>query len=55
MRTRFGEGFIEGYGYTLVDGKKPWHIKDENQVNKAVNIKVVNEDQDWEIEVEELY
>jgi len=54
MRARFGEGFIEGYGNILVDGNKPWYITDEKQVNKAINIKIVSEDNDREIEVEEI-
>ena len=52
IRARSGEGFIEGYGNTLVDGKPPWwNTKD---YNPAINIKVVNEDKDCEIEVEEI-
>lgn len=54
MRARFGEGFIEGYGNILVNGKKSWHITDENQVNQAINIKIISEDDEREIEVEEI-
>jgi len=54
MRARFGEGFIEGYGNVLIDGRKPWHITDENQVNKAINIKIISEDNDCDVEVEEI-
>lgn len=53
FRARFGERFIEGYGSPLVNGKKPY-FEQEKYVNKAINIKVISEDDDCEVEVEEL-
>lgn len=54
IRARMGEGFIEGYGEVLVNGKKPWYVIDEDKVNKGVNIVIKREDQDCEVEVEEI-
>ena len=52
IRARAGEGFIEGYGNTMVNGKPPWwNTKD---YEKAINIKVVSEDKDCEVEGEEI-
>lgn len=39
--TRFGFGFIEGYGIPLEDGKIPYWA-DKNKVNHAINIKVIS-------------
>lgn len=52
-RARFGEGFIEGYGNVLVNGKKHWSVNDD-QVNKAINIKIVSEDDDCDVDVFEM-
>jgi len=53
IRARVGDGFIEGYGNTMINGKPPWwNTKD---YEKAINIRIVNEDRDKEIEVEEIY
>ena len=54
MRARFEHGFIEGYGTVLVDGRKPWYIQDDNKVDKGINIKILSEDQDCEVDVEEI-
>lgn len=55
FRARFGEGFIEGYGNPMVNGRKPFGVKEED-VEKGINIKVISEDNpnDMWIEVEEL-
>jgi hypothetical protein len=53
MRARFNRSFIEGYGVPLIDGEKPPFIKDE-QVNKAINIVVISEDENCDVEVEEI-
>jgi len=52
-RARFEQNFIEGYGIPLVNGKVP-HFADEKSVSKAINIIIVNEDEDCEVEVEEI-
>jgi len=52
IRARIGEGFIEGYGNTMVNGKPPWW--NTNDYEKAINIKIVSEDKDCEVEVEEV-
>jgi len=51
VRARTGEGFIEGYGNTMVNGKAPWWSKD---FDKSINIIVKNEDQINDVEVEEI-
>lgn len=53
-RARFEQSFIEGYGEVLINGKKSWNVKDENEVEKGINIIVKREDQDCEVEVEEI-
>lgn len=53
FRARFGERHIEGYGDPMVNGKKPFMVKDEH-VNKSINIKVVDEDTDCYIDVTEV-
>lgn len=52
IRARTGEGFIEGYGNTMVNDQAPWWSK--KNYEKAINIKIVSEDQDCEVEVEEI-
>lgn len=49
MRMRFGRGFIEGYGIPLENGKVPyWAYSEEmkSQINHAINIKIISEDDD---------
>ena len=55
FRARFGERFIEGYGNPMVNGRLPFMEKEEN-VQKGINIKVINEDDfdNMYIEVEEI-
>lgn len=53
MRARHHDNFIEGYGYLLVNDDKPWNVKDEN-VNKSINIKTVDEDYDVEAYSKEI-
>lgn len=52
IRARIGEGFIEGYGNTMIEGEPPWwSVKN---YEKGINIIVKSEDQDCEVEVEEI-
>lgn len=53
-RARFEASFIEGYGEVLINGKKSWRLKDENEVEKGINIIIKSENQDCEVEVEEV-
>lgn len=55
FRARFGEGFIEGYGNPMVNGRMPFMVKEEN-VEKGINIKIISEDNpnDIYVEVEEI-
>lgn len=53
-RARFGRGFIEGYGIPLENGQVPyWAFSDERkkQVNHAINIKVISEDEEIHVDV----
>lgn len=53
FRARFGEGFIEGIGRPLQNGKRP-PFADETELIQAINIKVISEDSDCSIDVEEI-
>lgn len=55
MRARFGESFLEGYGNPMVNGRKPFMVKEED-VQKGINIKVISEDDfnDMNVEIEEI-
>lgn len=53
FRSRFGERFIEGYGRILENGKKPLFSSDD-ELNKAINIKVISEDDRISTNVEEV-
>lgn len=44
-RARYGRDHIEGYGIPLENGKVPYWA-DEKEVNKAINIKILSEDED---------
>jgi len=50
FRARFGSRFIEGYGIPLENGKKPWYA-DERDVNRAINIVTISEDDNCEVTV----
>lgn len=55
MRARFGNGFIEGYGIPLEDGEIPyWVISDtqKGQVNHAINMKIISEDDYLHVDVD---
>lgn len=57
FRARFGERFIEGYGYPLVNNKVPFVAKfekNEKDVNHGLNIKILDEDNNCYVEVEEI-
>lgn len=61
VSARFGSGgFIEGYGMVKRNGEisYPYNTKEyEGKVNKEdipINIKVISEDDDCEVEVEEI-
>jgi hypothetical protein len=53
FRARFGERFIEGIGRPLENGRKP-SFADERELNKAINVKVVSEDNNCYVDVEEI-
>jgi hypothetical protein len=53
FRARFGERFIEGFGRPLENGKKPTWAEDD-ELNKAINVQVVSEDNECYVEVEEI-
>lgn len=55
LRARFGGDFMEGYGYPLVDGAKPWHCEEnDKRIEKGINIKIISEDDDCYVDVEEI-
>ncbi len=53
-RARFGRDFIEGYGIPLVNGKQPWYITSIEECETGINIKIVSEDQNCDVDVEEI-
>ena len=54
MRARFGDiSFFEGYGPVLINGYKPFNKKN-SEVQKGINIIVVNEDNEISVDVEEI-
>jgi hypothetical protein len=51
--ARFGERFIEGVGRPLENGKNPiW--AEEKEVDPAINVRVISEDRDCNVCVEEI-
>ena len=60
FEARFGDSFIEGYGVVKRNGKPPYpyNAKEyEGKISKeelAINIKVISEDNDCDVEVEEI-
>ena len=53
LRTKYGQGFIEGYGYVLEKGRIPFSAKIANEEpNDAINI--VDYDDYEDVEVDEL-
>lgn len=52
-RARFQQKFIEGYGVPLIKGKVSYST-DESDVERAINIKIISEDDECEVEVIEL-
>lgn len=50
FRARFGRRFIDGYGIPLENGKKPYGVSDRD-VNEAINIVVISEDQDIDVDI----
>ncbi len=58
LRARFGESFYEGYGYVSVNGHRPLAVMlselNEKSYEPGINIKVIDEDNDIEVECEEL-
>ncbi|GLO66228.1 hypothetical protein [Oceanobacillus kimchii] len=49
-RARHGRGIIEGYGVPLENGKAPYWA-DRRQINYAINIKVISEDNDVNVDI----
>ena len=48
------DGFIEGYGYVLENGKVPFGVKDKD-VEKGINFKVIDDGESYpNINVEEI-
>jgi len=60
QKSRFGEGFMEGYGVVRINGRPPYPYNIEEYKGKfskeelAINIKVVDEDYDIVVDVEEI-
>ncbi|MEG2289070.1 MAG: hypothetical protein RSA29_04510 [Clostridium sp.] len=55
LRARFGESFYEGYGNINIDGCKPCFLNEEqDQYEKAININVIDEDNECDVEIEKL-
>jgi len=58
LRARQGEGFYEGYGYVSVNGERPFAVslseENESSYEDGINIKVIDEDDDIEVELEEI-
>jgi hypothetical protein len=52
-RARFKSSFIEGYGIPLINGHKPPFIKN-GAVEEGINIKLIDEDDDWYTTVKEI-
>lgn len=52
-RARFGVDFIEGYGSPLVNGKSPYY-DDKKEVERAINIKIVSENNNCDVDVVEI-
>jgi len=52
-RKAKGDIFIEGYGVPIVNGKNPQWRNEESNIEKAVNIKVIYENEP-EIDSEEI-
>lgn len=59
FRARYGERFIEGYGNPMVNGELPFMAQltseEAKNVNHAININVVSEDEDCDVEVSKLW
>jgi len=54
FRSRFpDDSFIEGYGIPTVNGRRPV-FADKDSVIKAINIKIISEDQNIDVEVEKI-
>lgn len=54
MRARFGELYMEGYGYPLIDGKEPVGIPQYMRPTTAFNINIIDEDNTITCDVKEL-
>lgn len=56
FRARFGHNFIEGYGVVNVNGKDPrWNKNTQRCISEeAINIKVISEDRDCYVDVNEI-
>lgn len=52
--ARFGKGFIEGYGQPKFNGKRPYWLGENEQVNDAINVKVIEEGDISFIDVDEI-
>ncbi|MBX0320277.1 hypothetical protein [Shouchella clausii] len=52
-RARFGMRYFSDYGDPLVDGMRHWSTK-EGEEAKHINIKVLSEDEECVVEVEEI-
>lgn len=53
FRAKFGERYMDGYGHVLVDGETPLFCSND-QVNTAINIKVVSEEDECSVWVREI-
>lgn len=57
LQARFGNRFIEGYGDVKRNGQVSFGGKEENrsEYEDAINIKVISEDYDCYVDVEEIF
>ena len=53
FRARHGERFIEGIGRPLQNGGRP-SFANQEELNNSINIKIVSEDDDCDVNVEEI-
>jgi hypothetical protein len=48
--ARFGSQFIEGYGYVLINGKKPIFVtQKESLIETGINVKIISQDENVDV------
>jgi len=53
-RSVHKDSFIEGFGYYLQNGEKPYFIGEDKTINTAVNINIKSEDKDVDVFIAEI-